>query len=206
MTSPAFWDRKAPSYAAKPIADPIAYQAKLTRVQALLSPTDRVLEIGCGTGSTALNLANSCAHFTGTDISSGMIDIANRKLSAEAPKNVVFRRADATEIVGEHSFDVILAFSLLHLVDDIPAVLNSVHSQLEPGGLLISKTVCVKDQFIALRELVRVLSLLGVAPRVTQLSRNELIEFIKNAGFEIVESGYLSNSRMSPFVVAKRID
>ena len=55
----AFWDKIAQKYATKRVADPAAYEAKLTRVRALLRAEDRVLEIGCGTGSTALTLARS---------------------------------------------------------------------------------------------------------------------------------------------------
>ena len=48
-----FWDRIAPKYAADPIADLAGYEATLQRVQGLLSTQHDVLEIGCGTGSTA---------------------------------------------------------------------------------------------------------------------------------------------------------
>ena len=52
-----FWDRIARKYAADPIADAAGYEATLRRVQALLSANQDVLEIGCGTGTTALRLA-----------------------------------------------------------------------------------------------------------------------------------------------------
>ena len=64
-----FWDKIAPRYAKKPVADPAAYEEKLARVRALLRAEDRVLEIGCGTGSTALRLASRVAEITATDIS-----------------------------------------------------------------------------------------------------------------------------------------
>ena len=57
MTDIAFWDRIAPKYAADPIADPAAHEATLERTRRLLGPGHRVVEIGCGTGSTALALA-----------------------------------------------------------------------------------------------------------------------------------------------------
>jgi SAM-dependent methyltransferase len=52
-----FWDRIARRYAADPIADMPGYEATLQRVQGLLSTEQEVLEIGCGTGTTALLLA-----------------------------------------------------------------------------------------------------------------------------------------------------
>ena len=50
----AFWNRVARRYAAMPMRNPDAWEETLARVTARLSPTDRVLELGCGTGSTAL--------------------------------------------------------------------------------------------------------------------------------------------------------
>lgn len=52
------------------------YEATLRRVQALLSVDHDVLEIGCGTGSTALRLAPATRCLMSTDVSSGMIAIA----------------------------------------------------------------------------------------------------------------------------------
>ena len=82
-----FWDKIAPKYAKKPVADPAAYEAKLDRVRALLRAEDRVLEIGCGTGSTALTLAPNVAEITATDISGGMIAIAEDKHAAAGVEN-----------------------------------------------------------------------------------------------------------------------
>ena len=68
-----FWDRIAPKYATDPIADLAGYEATLQRVQGLLSPQHDVLEIGCGTGSTALRLAPFTRSLLATDVSSQMI-------------------------------------------------------------------------------------------------------------------------------------
>jgi len=78
MSTPAevFWDRHAPRYVAKPIADQPSYEAKLNHVRSLLQPTDKVLEIGCGSGKTALQLAPACASVTASDLSSRMIECA----------------------------------------------------------------------------------------------------------------------------------
>ena len=114
-----FWDSIAPKYAQKRIGDPAAYEAKLSRVRALLLATDRVLEIGCGTGSTALRLAPDVADITATDVSRGMIDIAQSKLGPDAPANVTLQHADAADLIEGHPFDVICAFSLLHLIEGV---------------------------------------------------------------------------------------
>ena len=204
--APAFWDRIAPKYARKPIADPAAYEAKLARVSALLCPTDRVLEIGCGTGSTALRLAPGVAHVTATDISSGMIQIAQSKLGPDAPGNVTFRQADAMDPATHQPFDAICAFSLLHLVGDIPAVLARVRDQLKPGGLFISKTVCLKEASYPIRTMVHVLTAVGIAPRVTALGESDLIRHFRDADFEIQQTAHFSKGRMNPFIVARKLE
>ena len=57
VTSADFWDRIAPKYSRQPIADPESYARKLAATQALMQPDMAVLELGCGTGSTALEHA-----------------------------------------------------------------------------------------------------------------------------------------------------
>ena len=54
-----FWDRYARKYAAHAIKDMAGYQRTVERTRHYLKKTDRVIEIGCGTGTTALTLAPS---------------------------------------------------------------------------------------------------------------------------------------------------
>ncbi len=201
-----FWDKVAPRYARQRIADPVAYKAKLSRVQVLLSTTDRVLEIGCGTGSTALQLAPHIAHLTATDVSRGMIDIARSKLGPNGPSNLSFRQADAADLIEGHPFDVICAFSLLHLIEDVPKVLERIRAQLKPGGLFITKTECLKNRSAVTRAFVAALTAVGMAPRVTLLSDSDLHQHLRTAGFMVEQSAYLGASRSNPFVVARRAD
>lgn len=199
-----FWDRIAPKYAQKPISDLPAYEEKLAVVRGLLHPEDRILEIGCGTGSTALRLAQTVSHVTASDISSRMIEIAQSKIGETRLSNVSFQQADAARRFGTGPFDAVCAFSLLHLVDDLQQVLGSVYQQLKPGGLFLSKTVCLKDGPYPIRLFVRVLTAMGVAPRVTALSRTELIRQLKCAGFEIESASHFGKQHTNPFIVGRR--
>ncbi|MBB5514976.1 ubiquinone/menaquinone biosynthesis C-methylase UbiE [Rubricella aquisinus] len=202
ITPPDFWDRQAPKYARKPIDDPAAYERKLTRMRTLLKPTDRVLEIGCGTGSTALLLAPSVANYIATDTSHSMIDIATAKLGPSAPKNLTFRQAAADAEVEGGPFDVICAFSLLHLVPDIPAVLDRARAMLKPDGLLITKTPCLRSVALPIRWMVRGLEAVNVAPKVHFFTRADLIQYHHDAGFDVDEITYFAKKQTSPFMVA----
>lgn len=199
-----FWDRIAPKYAKKPISDLASYEEKISRVRSLLHPQDRVLEIGCGTGGTALRLASGVSGVVATDISKRMIEIARSKISPEQSSNISFQQARASDLVENDPFDAICAFSLLHLVDDIQTVLRVAHQQLKPGGLFISKTVCLRDGSYAVRLFVRALTAVGIAPRVASFSRSDLVRQLKFAGFEIETVTHFGNQRTNPFIVARR--
>jgi len=199
-----FWDKTASKYARKPVGDPAGYEEKLARLATLLRPTDRVLEIGCGTATTALRLTPGVAHYTATDGSRGMIDIARSKLGPGAPATITIQQADSLADIEGAPFDAVCAFSLLHLVPDLPRLLDHVRRQVKPGGLFISKTVCIGDRGVLLRALIPVLTAVGIAPYVSILRRDDLIRHLRAAGFEIEETTYFGASRMSPFIVARR--
>lgn len=204
MTDAAFWDRIAPRYARQPISNPDAYEATLARVKTYLSDRQSALELGCGTGSTALILAPFTREYEGTDISGGMIDIALEKAWNASMPNVSFRRAgvDPSEHEGKTP-DTVLAFNLLHLVPDAEATLAMVHDLLPEGGLFISKTPCIGAKWYY-RPLVRTLQWIGKAPFVRFLRVSEIDHMMVAAGFEIVETGLFPPSTPSRFIVARK--
>lgn len=90
-----FWDRTSRKYAMGKIADQAGYERTLDRTRALFGASDKVLELGCGTGTTALRLAGAVQHYLATDFSAGMIAIANEKLAAAPVPALAFRTATA---------------------------------------------------------------------------------------------------------------
>jgi 2-polyprenyl-3-methyl-5-hydroxy-6-metoxy-1,4-benzoquinol methylase len=204
-TPSRFWDRRAAGYAKKPVADEQAYEQTLQRVRAHLVRNVRVLEIGCGTGTTALKLASSAREILATDYSEEMIAIARAKAHARVVSNVHFRTCTVHDAeLGLESFDVVLAMNLLHLLDDIPARLGRIRELLRPGGLFISKTPCVGDQGLLLRVVIPLMRAVGVAPYVNFVTERSLTADIEQAGFEIVETGMYPKKGRSFFVVARK--
>lgn len=207
MTGSArFWDRVARKYAARPVGDPEAYHATLERTKAHLKADQRVLEVGCGTGTTALILAPATGHLTATDVSGEMIAIAREKLSAGDPGNVAFEQAELTPSgLPAGPFDAVLAFNLLHLVEDLPAALLALRGRLVPGGLLISKTVCLGGwRALLLWPLIAAMRLFGKAPHVAFLKPAEMDRMVAGAGFEIIETGFYPVRSASRFIVARK--
>lgn len=204
----AFWDRASRKYAASKIGDPAGYQRTLDRTRDLLSPQDRVLELGCGTGSTALVLADAVDSYLATDISPDMIAIAQGKL-AETPRPGLQFRAATTETLDEaDGFSAVLGFNYLHMVRDLPATLRRIHALLEPGGLFISKTACLGDMTWLLRGLaLPVMQALGKAPHVGNFTADQLVRQIQDAGFEITvrEIHASKGSDKRPYIVARKV-
>jgi 2-polyprenyl-3-methyl-5-hydroxy-6-metoxy-1,4-benzoquinol methylase len=202
-----FWDRTARTYAADPIKDMAGYERTLARTRSLLLPTDTVLELGCGTGTTALPLATSVSAIVGTDLSTEMVTIAREKAAAGGCQNAEFVVAPADRAaLGGRSFDAVLAFSVLHLLADRQATYRHITSVLKPGGLFISKTPCLTELNPFIRMAVPVARLVGQAPFVSFFSAAALERDIADAGFEIVERARHGTTAkdMRVFIVAKK--
>lgn len=203
-----FWDRASEKYARSTIKDQAGYERTLERMREMLPATARVLELGCGTGTTALRLAGGVHSYAATDISPGMIAIAEGKLAAGPLAPLTFRTATAETLAGEGTrYDAVLGLNYLHLVRDLPATLRAIHALLEPGGLLISKTPCLGDMNPLIRlVLLPVMRAVGLAPTVIVFDTNELERMIGEAGFEIVarESHASKGKDARPFIVARR--
>lgn len=206
VTAEKFWDKKAEGYAASPVSNMDAYTQTLEQTRAHLSDDDRVLEVGCGTGSTALLLADSVAQITGSDISGNMIQIAKDKATAQKVGNVDFVRSTLEDgALGENAYDVVLAFNILHLLNDLPSAVEQIHKRLKPGACFISKTVVLGDGSFLWRLAIPVMQLVGLAPPVKSLTQVELDAAISGGGFEIVETHDYPGSFKTRFVVAKKV-
>lgn len=135
--SAKLWDRVAQRYSKRPIADEAAYQKKLQVTRDYLRPGMEVLELGRGTGSTAVLRAPCVKHILAIDISSNMIEIARGKAGAEKIENITFERSAIEELdVPDRSLDAVLALSVLHLLSDWQAVISRVHNMLKRGRYL----------------------------------------------------------------------
>lgn len=187
MQNAAFWDRIAPKYAKDPITDQTAYEATLGRMRHYLQPHHHVVELGCGTGSTALALAPGVQSYRGTDVSSGMIDIARGKLQPDMPEKLQFEVAAAADLPSG-PIDAVLALNLFHLLPDLTQVLHNISLALPKDGLLIAKTALLKDAPWYLGAMIPVMQVFGKAPYVRRLSQTDLLAALADAGFDEVET------------------
>ncbi len=200
-----FWDRVAPGYSEQPISDAESYARKLAATQALMRPNMEVLELGCGTGSTALEHAPHVAHIEATDVSAAMIAIGRQKAKSAGIDNVSFRQSSVEEFENNDSYDMVLALNLLHLLPDREAALAKIHGLLKPGGLFISSTVCLADRMWFLRPVIPVMQWIGRAPYVSFVGAKDMLREVAAAGFE--EQEHWTHGRAnSLFLIARKVD
>lgn len=211
-----FWDGVAEKYAKTKITDEESYKYTLERTRSYLTKENEVLEIGCGTGSTALLLANSVKTLTASDISAEMTRIGREKAEGKGINNIRFMTNEVSKAEltpnseGQTHYDAVLAFNILHLLQDLPRNLEHINNMVKPGGYFISKTTCkptnkISFKFLAIMTILPVMQLLGKAPFVKLRKSNEFDKLITNAGFKIIESGDYPANPPHRYIVAQKL-
>ncbi len=202
--SSRFWDRIAARYARKPVADEAAYQKKLAVTREVLRPDMAVLEIGCGTGSTAIVHAPHVKEIRAIDISEKMLEIARSKAAAAGVGNVRFEQSDIDAFnAPDGTFDVVLGLSILHLLEDRNTSIAKVYRMLKPGGVFVSSTVCLGDTMKFFKLIGPIGRFLGVMPLVRVFTVQELVESLEASGFTIDHQWRPGQGRVA-FIVAKK--
>ena len=204
--SAPFWDKIADRYAKQPVADEESYQKKLGKSREFFRPDMEVLEIGCGTGSTAITHAPYVKHIHAIDISSKMIDIARGKAQAKNVQNVTFTRSAIDEwSVPDGTLDAVLGLSILHLVENRDEVIGRAYRMLKPGGLFITSTACLEGAMKLIKLVEPLGKFLGFMPMVKAFTTKELVKSITDAGFKI-DYQWQPGKNKALFIVAIKAD
>ncbi|HEY3610328.1 MAG TPA: class I SAM-dependent methyltransferase [Pseudonocardiaceae bacterium] len=134
-----YWTAAAATFDAEPdhgLTQPAVRAAWSSRLREWLpSPAAAVLDVGCGTGSLSMLLAEQGHHVTGVDLSPGMIAKARRKLADHQVPVLLGDAADPP--VGDRRFDVVLARHLVWALPDPLAALRRWVGLLRPGGHVV---------------------------------------------------------------------
>ena len=104
---------------------------------AAAQPGERVLDVGCGCGSTSLRLARSVGpqgSVLGIDISRPMLQAARRRADAEPALRVSFAEADASRAPLPADHDLLYSRFGLMFFDAPAAALRHLRGTLRPGG------------------------------------------------------------------------
>lgn len=203
--SNTFWDKTADKYDRSIQSHDAGYDRLIDWTTARLNEADMVLDFGCASGEMSLDIAKHVRRIHGIDLSGRMIALAKQKAQAAAVDNVTFDQSDlsALALVGE-GYTAVVALNVLHLVDDLPAVMAQLNALLPSGGLLISQTPCLGEGQRLVRSLLKVTQTVGLTPRVLSLTVSTLEAEICRHDFEIVDSQRWDETEPVQWIVARK--
>ncbi|MEG4058465.1 MULTISPECIES: class I SAM-dependent methyltransferase [unclassified Microcoleus] len=92
------------------------------------------LDIGCGSGILAFELAQYYDNVVAVDLSEKMLAIASQKRSAP---NIEYIQMDASQLALERKFDLIVSAATFHHLPNLPAALNAIKKMLNPHGKIV---------------------------------------------------------------------
>jgi trans-aconitate methyltransferase len=109
---------------------------KASGVVKLLAPkqSERILDLGCGTGALTAEIAAKGSQVVGVDRSAEMIAEARNKFPA-----IRFEVCDARELPFSGEFDAVFSNAVLHWIPEAERVVQGVARSLRNGGRLVAE-------------------------------------------------------------------
>ena len=163
----------------------------------------RVLEIGCGIGTDAVNFARAGAEYTGVDLSEVSLRLAERRFDVFGLNgSFVHSNAEALD-VRSASFDLVYSFGVIHHTPDPDAALRQARRAVRPDGefrLMLYAKDSWKDTMIeAGFDQPEAQSGCPIAHSYTQA---EVRAMLRAADFSAVE---ITQDHIFPYVVEKYV-
>jgi len=114
-----------------------------------LTGAERVADIGCGTGATALEFAskvNAAGHVTGIDVSQKLIAGALSAAKSAGVANVTFIEADAARFVFDDPQDLVISRCGVMFFGDLVGAFSNLCKGLCPRGRLLLTVWCAPEE------------------------------------------------------------
>lgn len=162
------WDRVVRKCAAGPFVDPSAHEETLRRAKVLLSPEHTMLEVGCGTGTTALQLAGFAHQLPVAGVLPRLIFMARDKLAGHAREQRRFGLADAASLLARgEQHEAVQAHAVQHHFAGLDRGFDAATLSLKSEGSFVSGTACLTGvNPITPRMFARITRALDGAPEV----------------------------------------
>src|SRR5262245_22710796 len=99
----------------------------------------KVLDLGCGDGTTALPAAKAGADVLGVDIARNLVDAGNRRAKELGLANLKFQQGDATNLqpIADRSFDLVVSIFGAMFAPRPGDVAKEMARVTKPGGRIV---------------------------------------------------------------------
>lgn len=147
-------------------------------------PGDRVLDVGCGKGELAYDLADRAgATVVGIDTNPWSLEFARQRF---VHPGLVFVNADGHDYVPDAPFDAVVLSNVLEHIDDRVALLRRLVQVATPASVLIRVPVLRRDWIVPLRQELG-LPYFSEETHVTEYDREQMEDELESAGLRVVE-------------------
>jgi ubiquinone/menaquinone biosynthesis C-methylase UbiE len=104
-----------------------------------ITPGLKVLDLGCGDGTTAIPAARAGADVSGVDIAKNLVEAGNKRVKEEGLANCTFREGDATDLheLKDHSFDLVVSIFGAMFAPKPMDVAKEMVRVTRPGGRIV---------------------------------------------------------------------
>ena len=173
-----------------------------------VEPGARVLDLGCGDGTTALPFARLGADVRGIDVAENLVEAGNRRAAEAGLDKVTFQEGDASDLQGveDNSFDLTFScFGAMFAPKPVDVAKEMVRVTKKPGGRIVMGNWIPNDETSFVSQLLKISSAFSPPPPEGFISpmtwgvESQVIERFGEAGvapdqIEMVKDRFLFHS------------
>lgn len=148
-----------------------------------LRPTDRILDVGCGTGALLhqFSMTHPATQLSGVDPVPGMLTIARRRLSP----SIELREGWAEQLpFASAQFDIVVSCNMFHYIHKPVIALQEMGRVLRPGGQLVITDWC--HDYLSCQVCDLYLRLFNRAHFKSYRAR-ECVQLLQETGYAVVD-------------------
>jgi ubiquinone/menaquinone biosynthesis C-methylase UbiE len=125
-----------------------------------ITPSLRVLDLGCGDGTTAIPLARSGAEVVGIDIAKNLVEAGNKRAAETGLTRLKFQEGDACNLQGvsDHSFDLTISIFGAMFAPKPFDVAKEMVRVTKPGGRIVMGNWIPNDPTSFVSQLLKISS------------------------------------------------
>lgn len=201
-----FWDKMAHRYDIQALRTySKAYRDTIKLSKKYLDADQTVLDFGCGTGITTLELVSCVKKIYAIDTSEKMIETAKSKALDLDSTKLEFSCCDIfNPALDGWKFHLVFAFNVLHLVGDLDRVMARIKELMWPTGMLICATDCLNERKTLQGLILHLLSRTGLIPSIKFLTITEFENLLRAHDFDIVEKKILHHKPVNCFFALRK--